>query len=57
MDDHRFWTGYNFFLTVLKKKKGGGVAQSVEGATPGQKVVRSIPAPGACSLLVGSVSV
>ena len=36
---------------------GGGVAQSVERATPGEKVPGSIPAVAARSLLVGSVSV
>ena len=34
-----------------------GVAQSVEHVTSGLKVVGSIPAPGARSLLVVSVSV
>ena len=33
------------------------VAQSVEHVASGQKVVGLIPAPGAGSLLVGSVSV
>ena len=36
---------------------GGAVAQSVERATPGEKVPGSIPAGAARSLLVGSVSV
>ena len=38
-------------------KGGGGLAQSVERATPGEKVPGSIRAVGARSLLVGSVSV
>ena len=37
--------------------RGGGVAQSVERATPGEEVPGSIPAVAARSLLVGSVSV
>ena len=37
--------------------EGGAVAQSVERATPGQEVPRSIPALAACPSLVGSVSV
>ena len=36
---------------------GGAVAQSVERATPGEKVPGSIPAVAARSLLVGSMSV
>ena len=36
---------------------GGGGAQSVERATAGEEEVDSIPAPGARSLVVGSVSV
>ena len=36
------------------KKKGGGVAQSAERATPGEEVPNSIPAVAARSLLVGS---
>ena len=36
---------------------GGGVAQSVERATPGEEVPGSIPAVAARSLLVGLVSV
>ena len=36
---------------------GGGVAQSVERATPGEENPGSIPAVAAHSLLVGSVSV
>ena len=36
---------------------GGAVAQWVECATPGEEVPGSISAVGACSLLVGSVSV
>ena len=36
---------------------GGGVAQLVERATPGEEVPRSIPTVAACFLLVGSVSV
>ena len=35
---------------------GGAGAQSVERATPGEKVMGSIPAVAARSLLVGSVS-
>ena len=35
---------------------GGGLAQSVERATPGEEVQGSIPAVAARSLLVGSVS-
>ena len=37
--------------------KGGVVAQSVERATPGEKVQGPIPAVAARSLLVGSVTV
>ena len=45
-------------VTVLKKTGGGGgVAQSVERATPGEEVPGSIAAVAARSLLVGSVSV
>ena len=36
---------------------GGGVAQSVERATPGEEVPGLIPGVAARSLLVGSVSV
>ena len=36
---------------------GGGVAQSVERATPGEEVLGSISAVAVRSLLVGSVSV
>ena len=36
---------------------GGAGAQSVEGETPGEEVVGSIPPVAARSLLVGSVSV
>ena len=35
---------------------GGAIAQSVECVTPGEEVQGSIPAEGARSLLVGSVS-
>ena len=35
----------------------GAVTQSVERATPGEKVLGSIPAVAACSRLVESVSV
>ena len=41
----------------LIKVSGGVTAQSVERASSGQEVVGSIPAPGARSLLVRSVSV
>ena len=40
------------YLTV-----GGGVAQSIECAIPGEEVVGSIPAVAARSLLVESVSI
>ena len=43
--------------TCLSGGGGGGVAQSVERATPGEKVPGSITAAAARSLLVGSVSV
>ena len=36
---------------------GGGVAQSVEHATPGEDIPGSIPSVAARSLLFGSVSV
>ena len=36
---------------------GGGVTQSVERETPGEEVLRSIPAVAARSIPVGSVSV
>ena len=36
---------------------GGSVAQSVQRIIPGEEVLESITAVGACSLLVGSVSV
>ena len=46
-------------VLVLKKRGGGGggEAQSVERATPGEKVLDSILPAAARSLLVGSVSV
>ena len=40
----------------LSIKGGGAIAQSVECVTPGEEVQGSIPAEGARSLLVGSVS-
>ena len=42
---------------LVNTPEGGLVAQSVEGATPGEEVPGSIPAVAARSLLVGSVSV
>ena len=44
---------YSFFSF----SSGGAVAQWVERTTSGQEAVGLIPAPGACSLLVGSVSI
>ena len=51
-------------LTILHRlqrrvanRTGGAVAQSLERATPGEEVPRSIPVVAARSLLVGSVSV
>ena len=44
-------------IESLKAQGGGGVAQSVERATPGEELTGSIPAVATRSLLVGSVSV
>ena len=44
-------------LRQSRGRGGGGIAQSGEGATPGEEVPGSIPAMAARSLLVGSVSV
>ena len=43
--------------TIEGEGRGGGIAQSGEGATPGEEVPGSIPAMATRSLLVGSVSV
>ena len=42
---------------VFSKAYWGDGAQSVKRTTPGQEVLGSIPAPGARSLLIGSMSV
>ena len=44
-------------LFICRYGGGGGVAQSVERATPGEEVPDSIPAVVARALLVGSMSV
>ena len=44
-------------LAADSEIKGGGVAQSVERATPGEEVPGSIHAEATRSLLIGSVSV
>ena len=49
------WQLY-FLSSTDRHYLGGAVAQSVEGATPGEEVLGSIPAV-ARSLLVGLVSV
>ena len=48
---------FNYFKIVFLCVPRGAVAQSVERATPSEEVLGSIPAVGARSLLVGSMSV
>ena len=48
---------FNEETADLRGGGGGAVAQSVEHATPGEEVPRSIPAVAARSVLVGSVPV
>ena len=46
-----------YYFIHVKRRGGGGVAQSVERATPGEEVPGLIAAVATQSLLVGSVSV